>query len=202
MQQQRNPGEDVIYPTLDRARSGREAVIAETHNLPSTPHHGGQRVILAAISNHSSRTQWSFTLLTRQAPTLLTRRAACSLQAKTLLAAGAHGSSGLALFSRASGSAWQASLLKTTGLLHTSSRPCDTNSLSKLDSKSTRIAAITVPYRRQSPTDRFGPASPIPCYAFGFDNRRNEFRNVEKFSGRGALFGAKACSTYKRCTTK
>jgi hypothetical protein len=88
------------------------------------------------------------------------------------------------------------------GILNTSSRACDTNSLFKLDSKSTKIAVITGPSRRQSQTDRLGPAKPIPCYAFGFDNRRNEFRNVEKFSGRGVLFGAKACSTYKRCPTK
>jgi hypothetical protein len=40
------------------------------------------------------------------------------------------------------------------GLVNTSSRACDTNSLVKLDSKSTRIAVITVPSRRQSPTDR------------------------------------------------
>ncbi len=39
-----------------------------------------------------------------------------------------------------------------------SSRPCDTNSLFKLDSKSTKIAVRTVPSRRQSPTDRLGPA--------------------------------------------
>ena len=44
--------------------------------------------------------------------------------------------------------------------------------------------------------------NPYPGYAFGFDIRRNEFRNVEKFSGRGVLLGARACSTYKRCTTK
>ena len=34
------------------------------------------------------------------------------------------------------------------GILNTTSRPCDTNSLSKLDSKSTRIAVITGPSRR------------------------------------------------------
>jgi len=88
------------------------------------------------------------------------------------------------------------------GVLNTSSRPCDISSLLKLDSKSTKIAVIARPSRRQPPTDRIGPAKPIPCYVFGFDNRRNEFRNVEKFSGRGVLFGAKVCSTYKRCTTK
>ena len=40
------------------------------------------------------------------------------------------------------------------GILNTSSRPCDTNSLFKLDSKSTKIAVIAGPYGRQSPTDR------------------------------------------------
>ena len=44
------------------------------------------------------------------------------------------------------------------GILNTSSRPCDTNSLFKLDSKSTKIAVIAGPYGRQSPTDRLGPA--------------------------------------------
>ncbi len=48
------------------------------------------------------------------------------------------------------------------------------------------------------------PASSRPtfCYSFGLDRSRNEFRNVEKFSGRDALFGAKACGTYNRCPTK
>src|SRR5436853_2508073 len=36
---------------------------------------------------------------------------------------------------------------------------------------------------------------PSLCYSFGLDRSRNEFRNVEKFSGRDTLFGAKACST-------
>jgi hypothetical protein len=44
------------------------------------------------------------------------------------------------------------------GILNTSSRPCDTNSLFKLDSKSTKIAVMAGPYGRQSPTDRLGPA--------------------------------------------
>ena len=40
-----------------------------------------------------------------------------------------------------------ASLLpRRTGLLNTSSRPCDTNSLFKLDSKFTKIAVMTGPY--------------------------------------------------------
>jgi len=49
-----------------------------------------------------------------------------------------------------------ASLLpRRTGLLNTSSRPCDTNSLFKLDSKFTKIAAITGPYSGWL-TDRLG----------------------------------------------
>jgi hypothetical protein len=39
------------------------------------------------------------------------------------------------------------------GILNTSSRPGDTNSLFKLDSKSTKIAVIAGPSGRQSPTE-------------------------------------------------
>ena len=39
------------------------------------------------------------------------------------------------------------------GILNTSSHPCDTNSLFKLDSKSTKIAVIAGPSGRQSPTE-------------------------------------------------
>src|SRR5262249_16711123 len=39
-------------------------------------------------------------------------------------------------------------------------------------------------------------------YHFGFASSRNESRNVEKFCGRGTLFGTSACSTYNRCLTK
>src|SRR6267143_864132 len=53
-----------------------------------------------------AETEWSFTLPTRQAPIQPARPTACSLQAKTLRAVGAPGNGGLALFSSASGSAY------------------------------------------------------------------------------------------------
>src|ERR1700693_1830475 len=93
-------------------------------------------------------------------------------------ATGAPGDGGLALLG-----VRMASLpAEENGTLNTSSRPCDTNSLFKLDSKSTNIAVRTGPSRRQCRKIASGPAKPIPCYAFGLDNRRNEFRNVEQFS--------------------
>ena len=54
-----------------------------------------------------AETEWSFTLPTRRAPIQPARPTACSLQANTLHAMGAPGNGGLALFSNASGSAWQ-----------------------------------------------------------------------------------------------
>ncbi len=51
----------------------------QRHGLPLTLHCGGRRVILAAISNHSPRTQWSFTLPTRRAPVQPARPTAYSL---------------------------------------------------------------------------------------------------------------------------
>jgi hypothetical protein len=39
-------------------------------------------------------------------------------------------------------------------------------------------------------------------YGFGFDRSRNEFKNSEKFCGRGVPFGANACSAYSRRPTK
>src|SRR6266571_4533375 len=54
-----------------------------------------------------AETEWSFTLPTRRAPMQPARPTACSLQANTLHAMGAPGNGGLALFSNASGSAWQ-----------------------------------------------------------------------------------------------
>jgi hypothetical protein len=190
-------GSHFFYPAYLIELAAAEKAL-QRRNLPPTLHGGGQRVILARSQTTLVSRKWSFTSPTRRAPVQPARPTTCSRKARTSPATGAPGNGGLALL----GSAWQASLLRRTGLLNTSSRPCDTNSLSKLDSKSTKFAVITGPSRRQSQSDRLGPAKPMPCYAFGFDNRRNEFRNVEKCSGRGVLLGAKACSTYKRCTTK
>ena len=52
----------------------------------------------------------------------------------------------------------------------------------------------------QTPRSDNADSESVPslCYSFGLDRSRNEFRNVEKFSGRDTLFGAKACSTYRR----
>ena len=51
----------------------------QRRSLPSTPHCGGQRFILATISNHSRETEWSFTLPTRRAPVQPAQPTACSL---------------------------------------------------------------------------------------------------------------------------
>jgi hypothetical protein len=55
------------------------------HNLPLALYCGGQRIILAAISKHSSRTQWSLTLPTRRAPAPPARPIACSRSVKNRL---------------------------------------------------------------------------------------------------------------------
>jgi hypothetical protein len=68
-----------------------------------------------------------------------------------------------------------------------------------------RAFFIAEPHKSVTHTGRrkLHPArAPIFYYSFGLDKSRNEFRNVEKFPGRGALFGAKACRTYNLRPTK
>jgi hypothetical protein len=94
-----------------RLKFGGIRPLRRRHSLPLTLQCRGQRVILAVISNHSLRTQWSFTLPTRRAPVQPARPTTCSRKAKTSPATGAPGNGGLALL----GSAWQASLPRRTG---------------------------------------------------------------------------------------
>jgi hypothetical protein len=108
---------------FDRARSGRR-YCRDTTFLP--------RCMVEASASFWPRSQtilvsrkWSFTSPTRRAPVQPARPTTCSRKARTSPATGAPGNGGLALL----GSAWQASLLRRTGLLNTNSRPCDTNSL-------------------------------------------------------------------------
>src|ERR1700682_3164721 len=100
-------GSHFFYPAYLIELAADEKALLQSQSRPLTLHCGGQRVILAAISNHSSRTQWSFTLPTRRAPAQPARPIACSRSAKTSLAMGAPGNRGLALSSSVSGSAWQ-----------------------------------------------------------------------------------------------
>ena len=110
-----------------KARRSQLSLLSEEPSVPDTyppsdAHCGAQRVILATISNHSRQSEWSFTSLTRRAPVQPAPPITCSRIARTSPVTGVPGNGGLALL----GSAWQASLLRTAGLLNTNSRPCDT----------------------------------------------------------------------------
>ena len=80
---------------------------APKRRLPSTLHWEGSASFSPLSQPILAETEWSFTLPTRRAPIQPARPTACSLQANTLHAMGAPGNGGLALFSNASGSAWQ-----------------------------------------------------------------------------------------------
>ena len=158
----------LLSHSFDRARSAEKSLL-QRHNLPFTLHPGGQRVILVAIPNYSSlRGRDAMVAHLADKTSASTTSAANSMLATSENVA-------------CNGCAWKcrprsvrvrmASLLpRRTGLLNTSSRPCDTNSLFKLDSKSTKIAVITGPSRGRG--YRLPRNQPIACCGFFFENSR------------------------------